>query len=251
MHPLHYLIFHPDLARQRTEIQGRALIDNKLVNWQGYVWVDRPGGNEDPFVFSEKWLYSYCHATQLRRKPRSNAEYLKAGSHLFFCSGDAANNGFIQLDTIFVVDHVAEWPGRHQGLPGEFEQHYMNNDSEVWHRHFRYPFIGQHEGRYTYVSRHWSDGENEYSLLPVSKSGDRVTFQIGNVSPDLQSKIITNTHGKYPVMLEEGHKTELLEKTLSLTHIKVIGSLIRPSTDSEMTRSCTGREVTLSCNSKC
>lgn len=213
--------------------------------------MDRPSRNEDPFVFSENWLYLYCHATQLRRKPSSNAAYVKTGSHLFFCSGDAANNGLIQLDTIFVVDHVAEWPSSREGLPGEFEWHYMNSDSELWQRHFRYPFRGQHEGKYTYVSRHWSEGENEYSLLPVSKSGDRVTFQIGNVSPDLQSKIITNTRGKYPIVLEEGHKTELLEKTLSLTYIQVVGSLVRQSPDSEMARSCTGHEVALLCDSTC
>jgi hypothetical protein len=171
MIPIHYLIFHPDRARQRTEVQAKALINNQPVDWQGYVWVDRPGGNEDPFMFSDQWLYSYCHATQLRRQSRSNAAYVKAGSHLFFCSGDAADNGLIQLDTIFVVGHIAEWPSSQEGLPVEFESHYMNSDSELWQRHFRYPFIGQHEGKYTYVSRHWSDGETEYSFLPVSKSG--------------------------------------------------------------------------------
>ncbi|MBE9200880.1 MULTISPECIES: hypothetical protein [unclassified Nodularia (in: cyanobacteria)] len=108
MKPLHYLIFHPDYARKKTEVQGKALIKNQLTDWQGSVWVDQPHGNEDPFVFSQMWLYSYCHATELRRKPVSKKAYLKAGSYLFFCSGDAANKRIIQPDTVFVVDHAAK-----------------------------------------------------------------------------------------------------------------------------------------------
>ncbi|OUL20977.1 hypothetical protein BV378_28375 [Nostoc sp. RF31YmG] len=153
MEPLHYLIFHPDYAREKTEVKGKALIESQLTDWQGHVWVDKPGGNEDPFVFVKNWLYSYCHATQLRRKPTSNAPYLRAGSYVFFCSGDAANQGAIQLDTVFVVDHPANWPDKQQGLPEEFKQDYKNNKSYLWQRHFKYPFLGEHEGKYTYVSR--------------------------------------------------------------------------------------------------
>ncbi|MDZ8263663.1 hypothetical protein [Nostoc sp. ChiQUE01b] len=153
MKPLHYLIFHPDYARNKTKVQGKAFIKNQLTDWQGYVWVDEPYGNEDPFVFSERWLYSYCHATQLRRKESSKHAYVTAGSYLLFCSGDAADKGTIQLDTVFVVDHVAEWADNPQGLPEEFQKDYQNKNSDLWERHLKYPFHGEHTGQYTYVSR--------------------------------------------------------------------------------------------------
>ncbi len=121
MQPLHYLIFHPDYARKKTEVQGKVLIRYQLTDWQGNVWVDEPNGNEDPFVFSERWLYSYCHATQLRRNPVTQDAYVRSGSYLFFCSGNAANKKTIELDTVFVVDHSAKWPDNQEGIPEEFQ----------------------------------------------------------------------------------------------------------------------------------
>lgn len=227
MKPLHYLIFHPDYARKKTEVQGKALIKNQLTDWQGSVWVDQPEGNEDPFVFSKMWLYSYCHATQLRRKPSSTHDYITEGSYLFFCSGDAANKRIIQLDTVFVVDHAAEWPNNQQGIPEEFQKDYENNKSDLWERHFKYPFLGEHTGNYTYASRQWFDRKDEYSFLPISQNNDRVEFDLGLLTPDLKSKIENKIYGKRPVILSEEEKTEILIKILSLTSIQVIGNLTR------------------------
>ncbi|MGM3309765.1 hypothetical protein ACSQ6I_27915 [Anabaena sp. WFMT] len=225
MKALHYLIFHPDYARKKTEVQCQALTDNQLIDWKGNVWVDEPCENEDPFVFSDRWLYSYCHATQLIRKPKSQAAYVTAGSYLFFCSGDAANKNMIQLDTVFVVDHVAHWTENQQEIPEEFKEHYKNNKSTLWERHFKYPFLGQHSGKYTYVSRQWFDNPDEYSFLPISQNGDRVDFDLELLTPDIQSKIKNKVKGKYPVPLSDEQKSELLKIILSRTNIQVIGNL--------------------------
>ncbi len=238
MQPLHYLIFHPDYARKKTEVQGKVLIRYQLTDWQGNVWVDEPNGNEDPFVFSERWLYSYCHATQLRRNPVTQDAYVRSGSYLFFCSGNAANKKTIELDTVFVVDHSAKWPDNQEGIPEEFQQDYKNNKSDRWKRHFKYPFIGPHTGKYTYVSRQWFDKKDEYSFLPISHNGNRVKFDLGLLTPDLQSKIENNIPGKYPVMLSEKEKTELLKRTLSLTSIQVVGNLTRQDDNINIIDSC-------------
>lgn len=238
MQPLHYLIFHPDYGRKKTEVQGKALIDDQLTDWQGNVWVDEPCGNEDPFVFSERWLYSYCHATQLRRKPMCQDAYVTAESYLFFCSGDAANKNTIQIDTVFVVDHAAKWPDNQQGIPEDFQQDYQNTKSELWERHFKYPFLGQHTGKYTYVSKQWFDSKDKYSFLPISQTGDRVEFNLGLLTPDIQSKIKEKVKGKRPVSLNEEQKTELLDITLSLTNIQFIGSLKRQNENIMITNPC-------------
>jgi hypothetical protein len=253
MEPLHYLIFHPDYARQKTEVYGQALINNQVTDWKGQVWVDSPGGNEDPFVFSQRWLYSYCHATQLRRSPR-NAPYVTEGSYLFFCSGNAADKGAIQLDTVFVVDYSANWPNNRQGLPEEFQQDYKNTKSDLWERHFKYAFLGHHEGIYTYVSKQWFDSKGEYSFLPISQNGERVAFKLNALTPDLQLIIKDKIRGKYPVPLNEEQKIELLELTLSLATVQVIGSLARQyektnSTDA-CSRSCKGNSTNIAKSSK-
>jgi len=252
MKPQHYLIFHPDRARARTEVQATALIGAQLIDWQGHVWVDKPSGNEDPFVFSHRWLYSYCHATQLRRTPRSNSEYVSTGSSLFFCSGDAANDGAIQVDTVFVVDHVATWPADQQGLPEDFKEHYRNNSSDLWQRHFRYPFYGSHEGKYTYVSRQRFDRTDEYSFLPIAKSGDRVSFELDALTRDLRLGISAKITGKRPVPVSEDQKTELLTKILSLTGVQLIHGLARQAAPNKRTSHPSGAcGANLPCDLKC
>ena len=71
MNKAHYIIFHPEYNRLEAVVQATVLVKNQIIkNWTGNVWVDcfRNGeGNEDPFVFNDPWLYSYCHASQLRR----------------------------------------------------------------------------------------------------------------------------------------------------------------------------------------
>ena len=243
MKPLHYIIFHPDYAREKTLVQAQVLIKHKPELWKGYVWVDEPEGNEDPYVFSERWIYSYCHATQLKRKPNPNTPYVKEGSYLFFCSGDAANRCILQLDTVFVVDHVAEWPDNHQGLPDEFMEHYRNNISELWRRHFKYPFHGFHRGRYTYISKHWFDEEEMYSFLPISETGQRVAFELSSLQPSLRRKIEAKVYGKYPVPLSENEKEGILQLTLSETSIQVVGEVARENPSSNLTLGCSEIEA--------
>jgi hypothetical protein len=225
MPPLHYIIFHPDYAREKLIIKGRAIINGMPENWTGAVWVDRTGSNEDPFVLCENWIYSYCHATQLRRTPSLRLPYVMEGSYLFFCSGDAANRGELQVDTVFVVGHVAKWPRDIQGLPSEFQGHYEDTNSDLWNYHFRFPFSGQsgqHEGIYTYVAKAWSRDADDYSFLPIDVRGSRVSFSLDDLSRDLKEAIQDKVYGKRPVPIGENDKNEILKSILSLASLKVI-----------------------------
>lgn len=222
MKPLHYIIFHPDHAREKLTIKGRAIVNGMPEHWTGAVWVDAAGGNEDPFVLCENWLYSYCHATQLRRTPSLKSPYVMEGSHLFFCSGDAANHGELQVDTVFVVGHVAKWPRNIQGLPSEFHEHYEDTNSDLWNYHFRFPFSGQHEGIYTYLAKAWSRNEDHYSFLPIDVSGSRVSLSLDDLTRDLKEAIQGKVYGKRPVLLGENDKNEILKLILSLASIKVV-----------------------------
>jgi hypothetical protein len=224
MKPLHYIIFHPDHAREMLTIEGKAVINDMPENWTGAVWIDATGGNEDPFVLCENWIYSYCHATQLRRTPSLKSPYAMKGSYLFFCSGNAANHGELQVDTVFVVDHVAEWPRNVHELPLEFREHYQDNNSDLWNYHFRFSFSKQpeHKGRYTYVAKAWSSDADNYSFLPIGINGHRVSFSLDNLTPELKKIIQDKVYGKRPVMLEENHKNEILKLILSLASISVI-----------------------------
>ena len=254
MKPLHYIVFHPDRAREKTLVQAKALVSDTVAEeWQGHIWADKPGGNEDPFVFFERWLYSYCHATQLRRSPRRDDRYISAGSYLFFCSGDAANKGAIRVDTVFVVDRVAHWPRNHHCLPEEFKAHYKDSQSILWDRHFKFPFLGVHEGKYTYVSRQWFDDKRRYSFLPVSKEGDRVQFALASTTPALRAIIQQKVRGKYPVPLDDRQQAELLSLTLAESRIQVIGDLSKMSSRGNdlISRSSRASEANSVCTPRC
>jgi hypothetical protein len=223
MLPLHYVIFHPDYARERLIIRGRAIRHNYIENWQGPVWVDADdGGNEDPFVLSDRWIYSYCHATQLRRKPSLKFPYVTTGSYLFFCSGDAANRGVLQVDTVFLIDTVAEWP-EHKELPNLYVSHFENRQSDLWNRHFQFAFLPEHhEGRYTYVAKNWTPNSEDYSFLPLNKCGNRVSIRFNKLSADLRWSIQSKLHGKRPVVLNENQKDEIRAAIVQAAFTKVV-----------------------------
>lgn len=221
MEPLHYVVFHPDSARQELQVEGQAIVDDQPVNWSGRIWVDDENGNEDPFVLTESWLYSYCHATQLRRSPGSD-RYLTSGSVLFFCSGDEANHKVLMCGTLFVVDHVALWPTSGNGLPEEFTPHFTNLTSDLWEKHFRFPFEGQHTGKYTYVSKTWEPEDIRYSCLPIGKEGNRVAIPFAQFKEDTRTALAKRVRGKFPVMLSEQQKDEILQKILARTKYRIV-----------------------------
>jgi len=221
MEPLHYVIFHPDSAREQLRVEGRALVGSKPLSWAGEVWIDDECGNEDPFVLTERWLYSYCHATQLRRAP-SPRGYVTSGSVLFFCSGDATNKGVLQVDTLFVVAHAAQWASPKSGLPAEFRGHFKNLHSDLWNRHFRFPFDGEHAGEFTYVAKAWTEGAEEYSCLPLDKKGKRVAIDFKQLSLDMRKAILAKVQGKYPVQLNKTQKDELFGRVLEQAQVQIV-----------------------------
>lgn len=130
MDKAHYIIFHPESKRQIIDAKASA-IENGQVNtaWEGKICVDSiNNGNEDPFVFSDPWLYSYCHATQLRRTPREDGIYLQKDSVIFFVSGDCANKERLTIDTVFVIENALTWTKKPKlALPIKFQG--INQDS--------------------------------------------------------------------------------------------------------------------------
>ena len=209
--PLDYLIFHP----QRTQYQasGTARIDDRLEAWTGPVWTDRisPRGssNEDPFIWTASWLYSYCHATQLRRVFRKGP-FVREGSRLFFCSASDAKDGMLKVDTVFEVARCVRWQPAGT-VPAEFLQ--LGEESIEWMRHFRHgtsqPDTERaHTGSFTYVAQ-----MGGASFLPMNTKGHAFSVCAATVVPEKVEKIIAaNPSGRnsYPVMLTTSEAEALL-----------------------------------------
>jgi hypothetical protein len=224
----HYIIFHPDKARQAIDAKATA-IENGQENtaWKGKICVDSiNNGNEDPFVFSDPWLYSYCHATQLRRTPREDGNYLQKDSVIFFVSGDCANKRHLTIDTVFVIENALTWTKKPElTLPRKFQG--INQDSPLWKRHLRFPFCGQHASvTHTYEARHHTNQDTEveapFSFLPIAKNGKRVTIPFGELTTELVAKINKKIRGKYPVLLTEAEMRTLFQLTKNIAATKVL-----------------------------
>lgn len=194
-----YIIFHPDSARDKVTVMAHSLVGNRLnKKWIGDIWVDAIGnGNEDPYVFNDGWIYSYCHASQLRRKRSKN--YIQEGSWLIFCSGDKANDGFLCVDTVFQIGSVHEWTQKpHLELPSTFKSVKRTN-TDLWQRHFRFPFDGHHDSVSHSYEAILGPGS---SFLPLYKK-ERVCIEFDAIPQDIARKIGENVRGKYPVNLTD------------------------------------------------
>lgn len=230
MNRANYIIFHPDHARQVTTVHALALVGNKLLtNWTGDVYVDKIGvGNEDPYVFHDPWLYSYCHASQLRRNFRKDC-YLQVDSKLIFASGQQANKGILTVDTVFLIGSIQTWDNNPLQMPLKYQSHYQNNQSQLWRRHFRFPFHGCHETvSHTYEAELWQKSKADFSFLPLDISGQRASVSFDELPQEVRNKITRNVKGKFPVLLDTDEIEIVASKICSVTETKVLKIITNP-----------------------
>lgn len=218
-----YIVFHPESSRQNVNVSGIAKIGDSISHdWIGNVWVDKIGiGNEDPYVFSDIWLYSYCHASQLRRSHQSDP-HLKHGSKIIFVSGQDANKGYLTIDTVFYIQSSLPWNKPLQ-LPTKYEGIYKDLNSDLWKRHFRFPFAGIHGGvTHTYEAISWLNNKEYYSFLPIDKTGHRTSIPLDSLSLRISEKICKKVRGKYPVLLEHSEIDTIIKQIISMTAVQVV-----------------------------
>lgn len=224
MDKAHYIIFHPDHQRQQTKVQAIAMVNQRVQpNWTGIIYVDKIGdGNEDPFVFNDPWIYSYCHASQLRRNFR-NDSFIQAGSKIIFVSGQQADKGILCVDTVFLVGSIQKWDSNPLQLPDKYQAHYRNTQSELWRRHFRFPFHGSHDTvSHTYEAELWSKNKADYSFLPLDENDDRVSVPFENFNSALLNKIARKVKGKYPLLLTKNEINLVMTQIENAAATKVL-----------------------------
>ncbi len=220
--PAHYVVFHPENKRIRTAVLANALINGRPVDgWSGSVWLDRPPGNEDPFVLGPTWLYSYCHATQLCRTPIPGRSFVTEGSCILFCSGDFANRGVLAVDTVFWVAQGHRWASANQP-PSRFASD--GERTEAWKFNLRFGGMKNgHKGQYTYEAALYP--AEPYSHLPLSQKGDRVEVALRELSAPLRQRIVTKVDGKRPVLLADKDLDAILRFIKARTAVEVVGNI--------------------------
>lgn len=194
-----------------------------------------PPGNEDPYVLGPRWAYSYCHATQLRRRPRSNAPFVSRGSCIIFCSGDLADSDeVLAVDTVFWVAEAHAWEGPDRP-PRSFATD-VDGASGLWRYHLRFGGRGGHVGAYTYEGALHPQPGDRYSHLPLGADGRRAQVELALLSPDLRASIMERRRGKYPLLVSPAQLAELLGHLQPHTAIQVIHELVLDDPDVEALR---------------
>ncbi|AWH86167.1 hypothetical protein HYN59_14085 [Flavobacterium album] len=225
----HYIIFHPEHARCCVEVNATVKDNDTIIpNWKGKIYVDAIGaGNEDPFVFNDPWIYSYCHASQLRRNFR-NDSFVQKGSNLVFVSGQDAEKGMLTVDTVFHINDAYRWQKNPLDLPNKFSQHYFNDKSDLWNRHLKFPITEKvHDSvSHTYEAKKYRPDNPEYSFLPLEKSGIRTSISFENIPREIRNKITTRIKGKYPALLSQIEMDIIISMINQKSQIQVLGDII-------------------------
>jgi hypothetical protein len=216
----HYIIFHPEKKRIAMRVHASEVVGGCATAWEGRIWVDRPPGNGDPFVFNDPWLYSYCHATQLRRTP-GGRQHVQEGSTLLFCSGEEADKGSLVIDTVFVVGRAEAWPRRQ--LPARYHQH-RKAGSAAWRLHLSFGASGSHPGVFTYEARPWSPREKQYSYFPLTEGGERAAVRIDNLPRELKGSVTEKCKRKRPVLLGDENLEVIFSEMNARATRRIIGT---------------------------
>jgi hypothetical protein len=209
---MHYIIYHPPRFFS--------------VIGQHIVYHDKFGNNEDPYLWNDKFLHSFCHITQISPA---------IGSHIFWVSGDSYPN-FESLfcDCVFVVNEKIVWNNPNKiepddslvDTPQAFKHHY----SWVNPPHSQHVF--KNRKRYTLKSdihksfQPQDENKNLIDIVPL-------LLQSGISLNDLRNAISRTNSGKRainsrPFKLQEEVAFSLFEN-LSKADIKVTGSMIKNS----------------------
>jgi len=159
-------------------------------------------------------IHGYIHTVMQLNcgdKKRPDGNYIQIGSWLIFCSGDAAAQGKLLIDAMFHVGNIGIWQRMEKDtkcklkLPKRYQKHYKNEESPLWNRHLKYPFLGNHKSvTHTYEAQMWRNTQQVgFSYLPYDAKSQRVSMSIDTLPMLITNKICENIRGRRPVLLSD------------------------------------------------
>jgi hypothetical protein len=170
-----YLVYHP--KREISEIGDLK------------IYHDSFSGNQDPYLWNDRFLHSYCHITQLRIEPKNI---------LFWVSGDTYPN-FTKLlcDCVFVIDKKEYWKNANQI---NLTDSIVDNEQTFDH-HYKWvnPPFNQH--LFKRRRRYTLKADNEKSFQPQTENGELIDVipffeQQGISTETLINSMAKNKSGK-------------------------------------------------------
>ncbi|MEI6349419.1 MAG: hypothetical protein WCP69_15850 [Bacteroidota bacterium] len=198
-----YLIYHP--SRVKTVIGNMT------------VYHDKFGSNEDPYIWNDKFIHTYCHITQL-----SNDK----GQINFWVSGDKYPNfTHLYCDCVFVIAEKLYWDENNKI---DRSDSIVDNDQTFEHN-YKWANTGNHlllrRRRYTLK------GDRNKSFQPQDKDKNLIDIlpflnQNGFKTTDL-IKSMTSKRGSRPFKFDSIFGQKLYEYLFSKAAIKHYGKQLK------------------------
>lgn len=200
-----YLIYHP--TRQRTTIGNLT------------VYHDKFGGNEDPYIWNDKFLHTYCHITQLTNE---------RGQINFWISGNSYPN-FTQLfcDCVFVIDNNGKYLWTHRNSIDRSDS-IVDNDQTFEH-HYKWANNGHHH--YKKRQRYTLKADSKKSFQP--QDNDRNLIDIlpflnrNGITTNKLIRSMTSKRGSRPLQLDRNLGQKLYDYLFSTAPIKLLGRQLK------------------------
>lgn len=161
-------IGHP--TRHKQEL----IIDNEKYNIS-FDGFNKTENNEDPFIWNENFLYSFCHANhalskEIRQKI-NGANGKKEEVYFVFVAKTAKDSDIFEIDTIIKAKEIYCWPNKDNRFEKNLCRQIFND--EIITKHLPMFLdeggLSQHNNKDLYTCV----GDSEGSFLPMVKSGDQ------------------------------------------------------------------------------
>lgn len=186
------------------------------------VYHDCFDGNQDPYIWNERFLHSFCHITQLKD--------MKKGDIIFWVGGDTYPD-FTKLycDCVFLVDEKITWE-----KPDTINANDLIVENEQAYEH-HYKWFWQH--KLTKRNRYTLKADNTKSYQPQNNNNELIDIvpilnQLGIPTETLLNKISKTINGKRainskPYKLTEEFAQKLNNLLWERSDIKLTGKTLK------------------------
>lgn len=218
-------IGHPIRVKQKLKI-GNEVYN---ISFDGFKDTKH---NEDPFIWNDNFLYSFCHANHalsadIRQKIKKEEVYL------VFVSKTGRNSKIVEIDTIIKAEEIYEWPNKNERFKESLCSKIFNGKVIAHHlpKFLEGGGISEHNNKNLYTCVGDSDG----SFLPMKKDGDIfIPFRFNeSVSKNLLELIKVTDNDMYYVAKSTSPRliTENKENTFNKVY-EVVKKLIEEENSS-------------------
>ena len=158
-------IGHPPREKQKLKIENEVYD----ISFDGFK---NEKHNEDPFIWNDSFLYSFCHANHaLSAKIR---QWIKEEVYFVFVARTEKKSEIVEIDTILKAEEIYEWPDKNERFEGNLCSQIFN-ENVVKHHLPNLPgdgTISEHDNEHLYTCV----GNKESSFLPMVKDKDEGIF---------------------------------------------------------------------------